>query len=413
MKGAVACRRTRGFTMLELMMAMAIFTMLGAMVIFLMRKGLEIFAVGTAESSLQDRAETILPRLVRDLEGLALPASFDPPPPRLTEDEMLAGMEVEPLPPVDVRVRATRLQLRDVPPGPLKGIAAIYIAWVVDVSEDRSDPWFRRAGSRSGPDQKELEPDTLDQANIDTAFKASGGLKEVCYVAVAENPRSPAVMTVYQGWRSPVGGPDTLLDPANLDRLEKIHKRLRPVASGVLHLEARWRRVFAKDWRLTTGRVGEWDPYVGAIWDSTRALDPHFPLFKDPESLGDPSDDLFPAWVRLEVTLTAPSSLGLERGETTLEAGISKSDTKLLVQSALPFVGPGPAERWLKIDGEWMRTFIERVDVTGRKVSVQRGQRSTIAAPHEEGSEIFIGLGARRVVRLLYHDHYAKKESRR
>ena len=81
----------RGFTMLELVMAMALFVFLGTATVVLMRQGMTIFASGTKDSALQDRMETVLPRVSRTLQLLALPASFDPPPPPPTEAERLAG----------------------------------------------------------------------------------------------------------------------------------------------------------------------------------------------------------------------------------------------------------------------------------------------------------------------------------
>jgi prepilin-type N-terminal cleavage/methylation domain-containing protein len=400
-------RSDRGFTLLELLMSLAVFTMLGTMVIFLMRQGLDVFAVGTAESSAQDRAETILPRIVHDLEGLTIPANFDPPPPRLSEEERMMGREERPLPPVRVRLRSARFPLKDVPDGPLKALPALYAAWVVDVSEDRSDPWLRRAGGRTGKDLKPLTPDEVDQANVDTAFHASGGLREVCYIAVAEEPLHPALMTLYAGWRSPVGGPDSLLEPTNLNTLDKVHAHCRPISRGILHMETRWRRVFATSWDVTNGRVGPRDPYVGAIWDSTRALDKEFPLFVSPDSLADPSDDVFPAWVRLDLTIVPPDALGLGRGETSLSEGINTSADEISVADVAPFTGPGPEDRWLKVDGEWMAYDVGRVRVAQRTIPVRRGQRGTVAASHEGDADVYVGLTSRRTVRLLYRDLYA------
>ena len=100
-------RRDAGYTLLELMLAMAIFTFLGAMVVFLMRQGLNIFMVGTKDTNLQDRADTVLPRLRLDLEALTVPHSRDAPPPPPSEAERLAGRDYVPPPPVDVRLRST------------------------------------------------------------------------------------------------------------------------------------------------------------------------------------------------------------------------------------------------------------------------------------------------------------------
>ena len=40
----------RGFTLLELILSMAIFTVLGTLVVYMMRQGLEIFTTGTTSA---------------------------------------------------------------------------------------------------------------------------------------------------------------------------------------------------------------------------------------------------------------------------------------------------------------------------------------------------------------------------
>ena len=96
----------RGFTMLELMMAMTIFSLLGMIVVMLMRQGMTIFVQGTQDSVLQDRMDTVLPQIQRRLEVIAQPPSFAPPPPPPPEEERLAGAEWKPPPPVWDRVRS-------------------------------------------------------------------------------------------------------------------------------------------------------------------------------------------------------------------------------------------------------------------------------------------------------------------
>ncbi len=413
MRGSATTRFHRGFTILELMLAMAIFTMLGTLVVFMMRQGLGIFSAGTTDATLQDRTETVLPRIVQDLKLLALPSSFDPPPPMPSEEELLAGAVYVPPPPVDVRVRAGYIRLGDTAEGATKDYPCPYVAWVTDISGDRSDPLLRRAGEAWGPGQAPLTPNEVDRASPSTSYLASGGLREVCYIAVPDDPEIPALMTLYYGWRTPIGGEGTLLDPRNLDTLREIQSACRPIARGLLHFGTTWRRVFATDWNETTGRIGELDPYVGPTWDSTRALDKTFPLFRMPESLGDPSDDIFPAWARLELTLIAPTSLGLGRGETILRDDIGSDADAIFVEDATPLVGPGPDERWLKVDAEWMRYQPGRVDLSTGKIYVSRGGRSTVKAAHDAGAEVYAGLTSGEVVRLLFRDHFARREGRK
>ena len=58
----------RGFTLLELLIAMAIFSFLGTVVIYLMREGLSMFTEGTRAQQLQDRQESLMPQLQKDFQ---------------------------------------------------------------------------------------------------------------------------------------------------------------------------------------------------------------------------------------------------------------------------------------------------------------------------------------------------------
>jgi len=406
-----ASGRARGFTMLELMMAMTIFSMLGMIVVMLMRQGMTIFVQGTRDSVLQDRMDTVLPQIQRRVEVLTHPASFMPPPPPPPEEERLAGAEWTPPPPVDVRLRSGIIVPRDQMDEALKDRQCFYAAWVMDVSGDRSDEFLRRAGERTGPDLKEYVPAERDRPDPDAAFKPSGGRMEICYIAIPEDPHFPGLLTLYEGFRTPVGGEGTLLDPANLDSISEIRERCRPISRGILHFGIVWRRVFAKDWQITKGKVGERDSYVGWIWDSTRALDKQFALFKDELSLGDPSDDIFPAWARLEITLMGPTTLGLGRGETSLAEAIGDDDRSIIVLHPTRLTGPGADDRMLKIDGEWIGYRVSKVDgISGKITGVVRGLRNTKKSSHDDGADVYVGLDSRRDVRVLSRDYYAKEE---
>ena len=238
--------------------------------------------------------------------------------------------------------------------------------------------------TRTGPDLKEYVPAEREVPDPDAAYKPTGGRMEICYIAVPEDPLYPALLTLYEGFRTPVGGEGTLLDPANLDTIREIRERCRPVATGILHFGITWRRVFAKNWDATQGKVGEREAYVGSTWDSTRALDKQFALYKDELSLGDPSDDIFPAWARLEITLMGPTTLGLGRGETSLAGRINDDDRALTVLHPTRLTGPGQDERMLKIDGEWIGYRVSKVDaVSGKITGIDRGLRDTKKAAHE------------------------------
>lgn len=59
LRAAIPPRRSsaaRGYTMMELLMAMSIFSLLGLLVVVLMRQGMTVFTSGTRGGLLQDRS---------------------------------------------------------------------------------------------------------------------------------------------------------------------------------------------------------------------------------------------------------------------------------------------------------------------------------------------------------------------
>jgi hypothetical protein len=213
--------------------------------------------------------------------------------------------------------------------------------------------------------------------------------------------RYPGLLSVFRGYRAPVGGADSLLDPANFDSITKIRAKFDLRHEGVLHFAVTWRRVTADSWDMSRG-AGEDTPYVGPVWDSTRALaGKDWPLHKGPASLADPSDDWFPQYVRLEATVAPAGFQGYGRGEVRLAASVVSEDLRLTLDVLQPLLGPGPpTPRWIKVDHEWMVYDARRVDIDKREVPVERGQRGTTKAAHSESADAYVGQSATEVLRL-------------
>jgi hypothetical protein len=402
----------RAYTLLELLLAMAIFTFLGAMVVYLMRNAMNILDEGRRQQGLEDRKITVLPEIVRDLTNIAIPYSLDAPPSPPSEAEAIRGVQARPAPPVDVRVRSGFVVLRDVPEGPLKDAPCPYVAFVTTIGRSGSDRALRAAGNEIVPDAKPYVPEQAEKGGGD-ALLPTGGLLEVCYVAVALDPAAPSILTLFRGFRSPVGGPDSLLEPENLDTLDEIQKACRVRARGLLHFGVLFRRVFATSWVETVGPVGETDPYVGRVWDSTRARDPKSPLYKGPQSLGDPSDDVTPRWARVEITLMPPSSAGMWLGETELAEALDLDGREPQFADLAALAGSGAPERHLKIGREWMAYRTDRLDFAAKTVRVERAVRGTVKARHEGGSQVYVGIADVRDVRIpVFLDRFAREAPR-
>ena len=396
-----------GFTLLEILIAMSIFTVLGTMMVWFMSTSLDIFSRGMKESDLMDRADTILPRVRADLNSLIIPDNFDPPLTPPSADALDGRTPPPPPPPVLVRLRSGFIKLQRTGDPAFKDYPCPYFAFVVADASEWSDRLKRRAGEIPTKDAglKPLSPETLAAGNRDSHYLPTGGLTEICWIAVPQDvmnppgkgmPRYPALLSLYRGFRTPVGHPEkSLLLPENLDSPEKIKTACRLVAEGLVHFGAIWRRAFAKDWGYEEGiGLGETAGYVGPRWDSTRALDKEWSLFRSRTSLGDPSDDIFPAFVRLEATLAPPSSqFGHGPGEMMLTRTLSTDTTDVEISDpdVVMALNLGK-ERWLKIDAEWMQYDRADVDYEKRTVRVRRGMRGTTKTSHASGAWVYVGM---------------------
>ena len=69
--------RARGFTLLEIMVAMSLFTMIGLAVVMLMSTGVNMWLQGNRQSLREDRIEQSMPRLIQDARAILVPPQFD------------------------------------------------------------------------------------------------------------------------------------------------------------------------------------------------------------------------------------------------------------------------------------------------------------------------------------------------
>lgn len=407
---------TRGYTLLELLIAMSIFAILGTSAVVMMRQGATLFSAGTRENELSDRGDTLLPPILADLARLQIPDAFDPVPPPPTA-EQLGSSRPPPLPPPVVQqLRSGLLKLREAADTNLRSFPCPWFAFVVSTGDEGHDARLRRAGDppAAGDAPKPYVKAEVDKAGRDTIFRATGGAMEVCYICVPLDPAHPAILTMFRGYRAPVGGAESLLDPANFDTLTKIRQRFDLRHQGLLYLGVTWRRANASSWDAAAGRGAGSDlPYVGPVWDSTRGYDKDWPLFREAASVRDPSDDLFPQYVRLEATIAAAGISGYGRGDTRLVSPIGADDTALEVESVTALLGPGPDDALLKVGMEWMGYRKSRVDADKRKVPVERAQRGSAKGAADAGADVYAGQTVRTVMPLpVWRDQTMRKVGR-
>jgi len=425
-RGARVAAR-RGFTLLEMLIAMALFAVLGIAVVALLGQGLALFSEGTADTTMQDRLQAVLPLLRSDFAAIQPVQTPEVPPPPAIE-----SLDSPPTPAADapvskppaIRLRAGWQKLADLP---TEWPACYFVAFVRTNARESEDPILRQAGtagSASGIPLRSYEPATVDSGTTGNLL-ATGGLMEVVWIAVPEDPdpsrrQGPSgadaswhrgILTLYRLFRAPVGGDKSLLDPANFDTLAKIRAAGRPIQEGVLDFSAVFRNLFATSFTdgLGTGKVDDGAPYAGPLWDSTRALDKNFPLYRSADSLEDVRDDVFPAAVHLEVTLAVEGRFGFGTGETLLSKLLGPEEKRLYVDSVDPLYKPGPSERMFKVDAEWMATTLEGIDVGEKRVTVLRARRGTPAAEHQPGDPVYVGSTVTTDVPMVYKDRYARR----
>ena len=408
-----------GFTILELLVAMSMFAILGIAVVSLLGQGLNLFTSGTADTTMQDRVQAILPVLREDFAAIVPAESPEVLPPPTPE-----GVDA-PITPTDPaayvegphnRLEAGTFKLKNL--GSEKATDVYFVGFTRSNAREGEDAILRTAGSTpagTGVQLKAYEPATVESGTTGNLM-ATGGLQEIVWVAIPDNPDMPGMLTLYRLFRAPAGGPKSLLEmvggvPVNLDSVQKIHTAGRPVLDGVIHFGVTFRNVFATSWTdgAGAGKVQDGSPYVGPIWDSTRATDPKFPMHKGKESLADVKDDVFPAMARIDLTLAIEGPYGFNRGEALVAAPVTIDDRRVALTDVEPLFRPGPLERFIKVDSEWMSVNAEATDFDEKRVTVGRGKRLTKAVEHRVDEPVYFGYPVTTDVTLLFKDRYGRR----
>ena len=365
--------RTRGLTLIELMVAMTIFLILGGSLILFLRVGIQTWRVGEERREVFERSQAILDQMERDL----LCTFADP-------SHGTEGV-------VDV------LFLSDYD---MNGRQRI--RFVRTLAGEMRHPITRDAGTLTGAlgDYDYIE-DSMESKEL--LLRAPGGLQEIAY---AMDPR-PSQGILWRGVKSPIGGHGTLFDDENLydfTELEEFEKtgdlvrsplpRCRPFADGVMHLSFHF-------WGHETERWG--DPGAGSGspldgWDSTRAIlnieeyGATFPSVQG--SRHEHRDDVFPSRVQMLVTLSPARATRVAR----LADDIGPDDLTIRVDTTERY--PDGAFQFIRIDQEWIRYDSRSSRSFEVSADGGRGARGTEALSHERGARVEFGYTFSRVIRI-------------
>lgn len=389
-------RRTgaeRAFTLLEVLIAMSMFTVVGFAVVVLMKAGVDMWIGGNTSSQQEDRLEQSLPRLEEDARMVSVPAQadlipFDPQNPDPKE-------EPSPLPAINRMVSGVHLYKigeRTVP--------SRYWAFVREIGPTELDAYVRRAGTSAEADAY-IDGKNDEQEFKEKKHKATGGLMEVLWIYLPDEDRV-GVGNLCRAFRSPIGGKDTLLEPKNHADLEVVRAKIapEPIMSNVLYFDIWFWTEFTTSWEWTPsepsvvqrpkagqdGRVRVFASGPSYTWDSTRALLPkkEFKLARGPESIGFTSDDIWPRKVRVRVAVVEE--------HTELAKGIGEGEREFTVVSTDFAVGRGDISgHYFKIGDEWIRVSGRDVRRGDRFLVLDRGALGTNAVAHGRDNAVHYG----------------------
>ncbi|MCA8921507.1 MAG: type II secretion system protein [Planctomycetes bacterium] len=370
--------RRRGFTLLELLVATAVLSILGLALMVVLRGGLATWRRAEARRASFDAGQAVLRQLREDLLCAVGPYETS-----------------EPYGQVDLRLVCDADE---------RGRTRLFLTRAIKGESEH--PVLGLAGNAVASDGVyDYRADT-DEARHDR-LRATGGTAEVAWVIDDQG-------VLYRGVRAPVGPPGSLfgdVDPYELaplwspdaapeDPSAQAPSLLRPFATEVLYFEVRFWTQFTTSWDLKypCSKVKD-DSGPTLHWDSTRAiLQPpeglrpdEFDFFVGRKSLDDPRDDVLPEKVRVTLVIREAPEAG---SSTYLSATIGPREQSLPVQE------PGRLQEgggYVLIDDEWIRYS----EVSGGSAVVsERGARGTAPAEHGLNSVVEVGRQFVTVVAL-------------
>ena len=388
-----------GYTLLEVLIAAGILSMLGAALVTVLTQGVSIWRRAENRGRVYEKARVLLDRLANDLRSTVIADSIrDGGEPadggtwfRFLADHDDAGRQ---------RLRLVRTISGETEHALLREGGKYVTTGVAARYDGKQDAWEAQAGLLAAP----------------------GGFEEVFWALDSREGNT----TLWRSVRAPIGGLGSLFHDGNIQQSASSRQK----TSG--KLTAGTERTAVVDTRPPFGGMARaqtdgilflrfsfwgpttttWDPSVLPLckprpgkgsgplfhWDSTRAIldyggsSGEYTFEAREGSLFDSSDDIFPA--RVEITLV----LGDAGDTVTLSEPITASTSNFLVSRALS-ISTDPRDRFLRVDDEWM----EIESIRGRAVVVAgggRGARGTAAGGHGRGSLVQMGTTFRRVVEI-------------
>jgi prepilin-type N-terminal cleavage/methylation domain-containing protein len=378
-------RRRAGFTLIEMVTAAAIFSILGAMLFSMVRTGMTMWREGEVSRTRIERAVAVMDTIARELR-----MAFTENSPFCEEAEALFLCDFFDYDRDGNDTKETRVQ-------------RLFFTRIN--MEERENQRLRTAGDepmgRLYFTLFEEEPALVEEEGTRTA----GGLAEACFMSFAPRLRrgqeQDGTLILYRGYRSPIGGVDSFFAPGNLLEPRELEAQLLPVMEGVLHLEFRFWDQNTLSFDPETAGPRDMDG-AGYTWDSTRAILPDDPraapndfrFGRGEESLKDTTDDIFPQRVMITVVVEEPGSAD---DLPMLTDRLTEESARIPLDISRPFTRLREGDRFVRIDSEWIS--FSRVD--GDELVVEkRGARNTVPVPHKAETRVHRGKVFSTVVEI-------------
>ena len=349
-----------GLTLVELLVAMAIFAFLGTATIGMLRSGLFSWRTGEAKREVLETSQLIMSQVSNDLRNMYTCESVEGRPPyvRLVSDHDANGRQ---------RIRFVRT---------ISGAVSRYAR--------------KEAGALVGADADLDLVDDYTEARMGS-LRSTSGLCEVAYVM---DPDSGSAK-LYRGLRAPIGGTETFFINSNLIPATS-YSPLIEFADGVLYLGFHFWTQYTNTWDVSAWPIitPQPDEKSGPAlsWDSTRSLmlvrnpvERQYTTYLSAASEADTNDDVFPMAVQVVLVLAEGGTGTTSR----LTRDIEDTSTRIPVEDASMFENLAYPYVW--INGEWIRFSNVERGVLALRDEYDRGARGTLPASHRRGSLVQAG----------------------
>jgi len=378
--------RRAGYTLIELLLAMALFSALSTGLIALLARSSEFLATGASQTETMDSIQTFAEAFGSDVATLSSRADCDTgvPDVRLFCDFANSDTDGDKKPDLTIQ----------------------RLFFVRMIPNESSFETGRRSGMYVGAKDYVNGIGYDEKKAADGTLRASGGLMEVFWTALPDAGATPGVLQIWRGYRSPPGGPGSLLpmkggrDPlataAEKGIVDAVAVRAvaRPILSGVLYFYVDFWGRHTTTWDAKM-RNRDGGPF--RTWDSTRGILPlgeddidGFYLSKktnqqDTTSLLDSTDDTYPRKIRVTCVI---EELGRNARVGYLNDDLPKESKTIPCADTRFFPATDTSRRYVKIENEWIEVGLP---VNGAFPVLARAARGTQAAMHSAGAMIHHG----------------------